>query len=91
MEKKTQKEKGMKRLMYNILILIFLLSPFMSSAKKRKKKVYVVDFQDEFVEGHIKNPTIFHLFNKQQLEYDSLVDMKKNFLPELRRTAGEID
>lgn len=60
-------------------------------AQKRKKKVYVVDFQDEFIEGHVKNPNIFHLFNKQQLEYDSLVSLKKDFLPELRKTAGEID
>ena len=81
----------MRGLIGSLFIFIFLLSPCMSSAKKRKKKVYIVDFQDEFVEGHIKNPTIFHLFNKQQLEYDSLVDMKEDFLPELRRTAGEID
>ena len=81
----------MRSLIYSLCVFVFLLSPYMSSAKKRKKKVYIVDFQDEFVEGHIKNPTIFHLFNKQQLEYDSLVDMKENFLPELRRTAGEID
>ena len=73
-------------------ILIFLLFfNFSLSAQKRKGRVYTVDFEDEFIEGHIKNPTIFHLFNKQQLEYDKLVDLKEDFLPEMRRTAGEIE
>ena len=67
-------------------------APFLSEAQtKKRKKVYTVDFEDEFIEGHVKNPTIFHLFNKQQLEYDKLVDLKKDFLPEMRRTAGELE
>ena len=69
----------------------FIVLYFFASAQKRKGRVYTVDFEDEFIEGHIKNPTIFHLFNKQQLEYDKLVDLKEDFLPEMRRTAGEIE
>ena len=73
-----------------ILLIVGSVS-WVLGAEKRKQRVYYLDFQDEFIEGHVKNPTIFHLFNKQQLEYDSLVDLRKDFLPELRRTAGEID
>ena len=71
--------------------MLLLFCALSVSAQKRKGKVYTVDFEDEFIEGHIKNPTIFHLFNKQQLEYDKLVDLKEDFLPEMRRTAGEIE
>ena len=74
-----------------IIVLLLLFCTLSVSAQKRKGKVYTVDFEDEFIEGHIKNPTIFHLFNKQQLEYDKLVDLKEDFLPEMRRTAGEIE
>ncbi len=74
-----------------ILLLILLFCTLSVSAQKRKGRVYTVDFEDEFIEGHVKNPTIFHLFNKQQLEYDKLVDLKEDFLPEMRRTAGEIE
>lgn len=74
-----------------VIVLILLFCTFSIFAQKRKGKVYTVDFEDEFIEGHIKNPTIFHLFNKQQLEYDKLVDLKEDFLPEMRRTAGEIE
>ena len=73
-----------------ILVLFVIFSASFSEARKKKKKVYSVDFEDEFIEGHVKNPTIFHLFNKQQLEYDKLVDLKEDFLPEMRRTAGSL-
>ena len=43
------------------------------------------------LKGILKIQLFFHLFNKQQLEYDKLVDLKKDFLPEMRRTAGEIE
>ncbi len=74
-----------------LFLLALLFCVDLSSAQKKKGRVYTVDFEDEFIEGHVKNPTIFHLFNKQQLEYDKLVDLKKDFLPEMRRTAGEIE
>jgi len=74
-----------------IIFLILSFCAFSIFAQKQKGKVYTVNFEDEFIEGHIKNPTIFHLFNKQQLEYDKLVDLKEDFLPEMRRTAGEIE
>ena len=74
-----------------LIVLSLLFCTLSVSAQKKKGRVYTVDFEDEFIEGHVKNPTIFHLFNKQQLEYDKLVDLKEDFLPEMRRTAGEIE
>ena len=74
-----------------VIVLIVLLCTLSVSAQKRKGRVYTVDFEDEFIEGHVKNPTIFHLFNKQRLEYDKLVDLREDFLPEMRRTAGEVE
>ncbi|MDE0119216.1 MAG: hypothetical protein OXM55_04320 [Bdellovibrionales bacterium] len=59
------------------------------SQKKRQKRV-VIDFQDELLEGGVSNPSIFHLFHKKQLDYGRLVKFRKNFLPEMRRTAREL-
>lgn len=59
------------------------------SKKKRQKRV-VIDFQDELLEGGVSNPSIFHLFHKKQLDYGRLVKFRKNFLPEMRRTAREL-
>ena len=82
-----------KKLFQLCFVFFFLFCIFSADAQKtkRKKKIYTVDFQDELVQGHAKNPTIFHLFNKQQLEYEKMVDLRDNFLPEMTRTAEEIE
>ena len=86
---------NMKKFIYYLFLTSvlgsFLLISFFAWPQKRKRKVYTIDFQDEFIEGHVKNPPIFHLFNKQDLEPKRLVDLKENFLPEMRRTAGDIE
>lgn len=57
---------------------------------KRKKRVRI-DFEDELLEGNVSNPNIFHLFHKKQISYDRLIKMRKDFLPEMRRTGGELE
>jgi len=58
--------------------------------RKIKKKRVVIDFQDELLEGTTSNPSIFYLFHKKQMDYGRLIKFRKNFLPEMRRTAREI-
>ena len=57
---------------------------------KRKKRI-MIDFQDELIEGDVSNPNIFHLFHKKQIKYSQLIRLRKDFLPEMRRTARELD
>lgn len=82
-----------KFLFFSFLLLAFFCSSSLAqttkSKKKRKKRV-VIDFQDELLEGSASNPSIFHLFHKKQIDYGRLVKFRKNFLPEMRRTAREI-
>lgn len=75
-----------------LLVAMFCFSSVAKTNKgkqKRKKRV-VIDFQDELLEGNVSNPNIFHLFHKKQMDYGRLVKFRKNFLPEMRRTAREI-
>ena len=74
------------------LLLIFMFVSVAEGATKKKKtkKRVVIDFQDELLEGNVSNPSIFHLFHKKQLRYGRLIKFRKNFLPEMRRTAREI-
>ena len=58
--------------------------------RKKFKKRVVIDFQDELIEGSASTPGIFHLFHKKQLNYGRLIKFRKNFLPEMRRTAREL-
>ena len=80
-------------LFFSFLFLVFLCSTSMAKttqAKKKRKKRVVINFQDELLEGRASNPSIFHLFHKKQIDYGRLVKFRKNFLPEMRRTAREI-
>ena len=61
-----------------------------NKGKQTRKKRVVIDFQDELLEGNVSNPNIFHLFHKKQMDYGRLIKFRKNFLPEMRRTAREI-
>ena len=81
------------RLVGLFVLLLFAFS-ILAEAKKGKRKMkkrVVIDFQDELLEGNVSNPNIFHLFHKKQIDYGRLVKFRKNFLPEMRRTAREIE
>ena len=78
-----------------VLLFIFCLLSFSDMVEAQKKKVkrkkrIMIDFQDELIEGDVSNPNIFHLFHKKQIEYSRLIRFRKNFLPEMRRTAREM-
>ena len=75
------------------LLICFICFSGVAEAKTKKRKMkkrVVIDFQDELLEGNVSNPSIFHLFHKKQIDYGRLVRLRKNFLPEMRRTAREI-
>ena len=86
--RKLNKKNG---ILFMVLLLAFCFSgDAKTKRKKRRQKRVVIDFQDELLEGSVSNPSIFHLFHKKQLDYGRLVKFRKNFLPEMRRTAREI-
>ena len=87
----------LKRLLCGIFIFLlcafsFLLSAQSARTKKKSSsgKRVVIDFEDELLEGNVSNPSIFHLFHKKEMKYGNLIKLRKNFLPEMRRTAREI-
>ena len=91
-----KRDKGLvvwKRVLLVILPWGFLMGGTEADAQttvKRKKRVKI-DFEDELLEGNVSNPNIFHLFHKKQISYDRLIKMRKDFLPEMRRTGGELE
>ena len=86
--KRLIKKQGVLLLM--VLIAMSFCAVAEAKKKKRRQKRVVIDFQDELLEGNVSNPSIFHLFHKKQLDYGRLVKFRRDFLPEMRRTAREI-
>ena len=60
--------------------------------KSRKARVVDIDFDDELrIKGKTLGPGIFTLFQKKNLQYGRLIKPRKNFLPEMRATLGDIE
>ena len=77
-----------------MIVVLFLLSSTVEAKKKRSKrrapKKVTINFEDELLHGGPSGPGIFNLFQKKDVTYGRLIKFRKNFLPEMRRTAREM-
>jgi hypothetical protein len=59
------------------------------SAKPKDRKA-TLSFEDELVEGTTQKPELFYLFQKKNFNYRRLIKLRENFLPEMRKTAEDV-
>ena len=75
--------------------LMFVLTPvFAKKVKSRKAKgrIVEVNFNDELlIKGKILGPSLFTLYQKRNIEFGKLIKPRKNFLPEMRVTLGDVE
>lgn len=57
---------------------------------KMTERKQTINFEDELVEGSTQKPELFYLFQKKNFNYKRLIKVRENFLPEMRRTAEDI-
>lgn len=63
-----------------------------SAAKKSgQKKSTTIDFEDQLVEGAAAKPELFYLMQKRQFNYKRLIRLRDDFVPEMRKTAEDIE
>lgn len=77
-----------------IFCFVFLASELQAqkSSQKRKSRIVDVDFDDELhIKGKLLGPSIFTLYQKKNLNYGRLIKPRKDFLPEMRETLGNIN
>lgn len=80
-------------------LLILLLSSFLftdfsvaqSRSGSQTSKRTVINFDDELVEGDVTKPELSYLLQKKQFNFGRLIKLRENFLPEMRRTAEEVE
>lgn len=60
------------------------------SSTQNPAKGQNIDFEDELVEGTAQKPDLFYLFQKKDVGYNKLIKLRENFLPEMRKTAEDI-
>ncbi|AHI05072.1 hypothetical protein BDW_02820 [Bdellovibrio bacteriovorus W] len=68
--------------------IIAQLSIAQDSAKTERKAT--LSFEDELIEGSTQKPDLFYLFQKKNFNYNKLIKMRENFLPEMRRSTEDI-
>ncbi len=79
----------------SVFIVLFSV-PFLcegapKKSSKRKNRVVDVNFDDELhIKGKLLGPSIFTLYQKKNLNYGKLIKPRKNFLPEMKETLGDI-
>lgn len=74
-----------------LLIVFTLLASVAAFAQKADaKKTTSINFDDELVEGEVKKPELLYLLQKKQFNFKRLIKLRENFLPEMNRTAEDI-
>ncbi|MCB0390529.1 MAG: hypothetical protein KDD58_04530 [Bdellovibrionales bacterium] len=82
--------------MKKLIVLLFALSLFAfaeniyAQSKGESRKRTTINFEDELVEGEVQKPELLYLLQKKQFNFKRLIKLRENFLPEMRRTAEDI-
>jgi hypothetical protein len=58
---------------------------------KKSPKRTTVDFEDQLVQGEVRKPELFYLLQKKQFNFGKLIKLRENFIPEMEKTAEDIE
>ena len=73
-----------------VVTLMLFASTVFAQSKKSGKRTTAINFEDELIEGEVKKPELMYLLQKKQFNFKRLIKLRKNFLPEMERTAESI-
>jgi hypothetical protein len=74
-------------------ITVFLLNPSLVKADddtSKDQRKQTLNFEDELVEGGTQKPDLFYLFQKKNFNYNRLIRLRENFLPEMRKNSEDV-
>jgi hypothetical protein len=71
------------------VLTALLILPCAASAATAKKKS-TINFEDELIEGTVKQPDLLHVLQKKQANFPRLIKLRPNFLTEMRATAATV-
>jgi len=77
-------------LVWNANYALAQTTPPAKSAGKSPKRT-TVDFEDQLVQGEVKKPELFYLLQKKQFNFGKLIKLRENFIPEMDKTAEDIE
>jgi hypothetical protein len=57
-----------------------------SSGSKRTS----INFEDQLIEGQAQKPELFYLLQQRNANFNRLIKLRENFIPEMRKTSEDI-
>ena len=84
------KKRWIQYLIPFLMLGILCVVSFSAHAQKKNKRQTAINFEDELVQGEAKKPELLYLLQKKQFNFKRLIRLRENFLPEMRRTAEDI-
>ena len=78
--------------LFRIILTVLMISAaaIVFAADGGKKKRTTIDFDDQLIRGELKKPELFYILQKKQFNFGRLIKLRENFLPEMKRTAEEL-
>ncbi len=81
--------------LYGLMAIFFLIFTAMASSAHAQntaddKKTTSINFDDELIEGEVKKPELLYLLQRKQFNFKRLIKLREDFLPEMGRTAEDI-
>lgn len=73
------------------ILLLSVLGSFAIFAQEKKMKRTNVDFEDQLIQGEVNKPELFYLLQKKQFNFGKLIKLRENFVPEMTKTAEDLD
>ena len=74
-----------KNLMTIVSVLVMILVGGKAYAQEKKRTT--IDFEDQLVEGQARKPELFYLLQQRQFNFQRLIRLREDFLPEMERAA----
>ena len=71
--------------------LLWNVSLFAQKGKSKKTRTQVIDFEDQLVEGDVSRSELLLLLQKKEYNLGRLIELRENFIPELRRAQQDIN
>lgn len=83
------------------LMLVILLFGTLVQGQEKKARVgskgvtfkenkASLNFDDELVEATTQKPDLFYLFQRKNFNYNRLIKLRENFIPEMRKTTEDV-